>query len=144
MGSAKPSSCSLAPSIKYSSTDKAAPRRVRVQFTWGPAAHMLHEDATLWVFFVQQDHSYVHCPLSSHAIWEVICLPCYIIHYWGERLQQIWADSLWLSVCVCVCVLGSACVWVWICSVTHSVLLDRWGQRSHWGQWRFYTRKIAT
>ena len=70
---------------------------------------------------------------------QFICLS--LLHYSLLRWAAI-ADRGWLTVtwCVCVCV----CVCVWIHSMTHSVLLDRWGQRSRRGQQRFYTRKIAT
>lgn len=138
------------PSVEYSAFNqrKPAPSGVKEQYTcspiYSPAAHMLYEDVTVCVcVFVCECASFRIIHMSTvhwvHMSFEqFICLS--LLHYSSLRWASI-ADLGWLTMTWGVCIF---CVCVWTHSMTHSVLLDRWGQQYHRGQRRFYTRKIAT
>lgn len=113
------------------------PQGVRAHFTrspgCSPAACTLYEHVAVCLC-VHQDRPYVHC---VHMLFEKFICRC-LFHYSSLRWAAM-ADLGWvtmISVCACVCMRTP--------SMTHSVLLDRWGERSHGGQQWIYTRKMAT
>lgn len=101
-------------------------------FLLSPGSHMLSQDATECA--CARPGSSQHVAAASHVIWADFFY-LFSLHYSSLRWASI-ADHCWVTmVCVCICV----CL-----TMTHSELLDRWGQQSRIGQHRFYTRKIAT
>lgn len=68
-----------------------------------PASHMLSQDAT--ECGCARPGSSPHVAAGSHVIWaDFFTFSHCIIDHWGEHLERIIAESLWLGLCVCMCV----------------------------------------